>query len=227
MAIVIYTKEDRINISKAKLEKNPWDSSYVVNIKRKMKNEKRLIQGEVCCYCLRDTLGEGGFALHLEHILPKGVFGIYIFDLANIAVSCVRCNMEIKRRDYSFLDENLHECAKNKWSHKVYDSKNYAIVHPNLDSAREHIDIVSLRVDGKKFCFYKKKTKKGEATFRYFKLKQMEIDDLDILQGISVSNPGGAVPEIVERIFDEATDSESGNKVIGDTHQFMDTIQDR
>ncbi len=195
-----YTLTDLRNIDQAYKEANPWESEHIKPFKAWIKRQKREIQGESCCYCLRDTTDEFSLSLDLEHILPKSKFEKNIFDFSNIAVACKRCNMRIKQARLDFLNLNLDE-YRLKWSYKIYKSKNYKFIHPTLDNTYEHIHIEEQRKNEKKLRLYFPLTEKGEFTYKYFQLELLQIHQIEKLQGIASPSPDSDITSIVTSIF--------------------------
>lgn len=195
-----YSIDDLRKINLACQEIKPWDSMHVKEFKSWLKKVKRKMQNEKCCYCLRDTHGERGFSLHLEHILPKSIFKKYMFDHSNLAVSCPRCNIEIKGTDYSFADKSVNS-FQFYWSYKIYDSDLYDIVHPNLDNINSHIGVVANRVDDERYLQYIPRSDKGASTYCYFKLAEIEVKGFDKIQGVEVEESNSSVSERVVEIF--------------------------
>ena len=197
-----YSKKDLSAISLAYKEDKPWNSKHVSNLKSNIKESKRKSQDEQCCYCLRDIKGEYGFGLHLEHILPKSIFKCTVFDSSNLGLSCQRCNIEIKKLDYSFSDSILEQ-FKETWSYKIYKSEYYKIVHPNLDIINDHIEIFVLRNKKVRLTKYFYKTEKGKYTYNYFKLKDIEIKKIDESQGINTKIISSEIRKTIEDLFEE------------------------
>lgn len=48
--------------------------------------------GMACVYCRR-PVGHYGWSWHIEHVLPKSVYPSLAFNLKNLAVGCVSCNL--------------------------------------------------------------------------------------------------------------------------------------
>ncbi len=182
-----YTIEDIWSIKYALKESDPWSSSYIEAVKNKIKLHFREKQRERCCYCFRNTHGEFRFVLDIEHILPKSIFRNVIFDLENLAVSCKKCNMKIKKNRTDFVSDIVYLKTLSRIDKDHYfKSENYKIIHPNLDVFSEHIKYCNADIDGMRTVKYKYQSEKGRFTYYYFKLNEFEIDELDRAQGIDV-----------------------------------------
>ncbi len=81
---------------------NIWENELLSDLKSKVKEYYREKLNEQCCYCRKNTHGEFKMVLDIEHILPKSKFRHFMFHTYNLSVSCKRCNMNIKREDFSF-----------------------------------------------------------------------------------------------------------------------------
>ena len=157
-----------------------WENQRLNPIKAKIKLILRLLQNQVCCYCFRDILGEFNMVLDIEHVLPKGKYPQFMFDIPNLAIACKRCNMSVKSHDDSFIKD------KSKLAHSTYSEENYQIIHPTIENFEDHIKRKALNINKFKFVKYVyKHPSKGKFHYDYFKLKDFEINDLDDLQGVN------------------------------------------
>lgn len=157
-----------------------WNLDKLTPIKQKIKAKKRLIQGETCCYCLRDTTGEAKMVLDIEHILPKSLRPRNMFTMKNLAISCKRCNLQIKKTKTNFLTVPITQLPK-----RAFKSRFYRFVHPNLDYVESHIErVFSGRTKSRivKYVF-PETSAKGRYTYEYFKLKELEVDTANNAQG--------------------------------------------
>lgn len=179
-----YTIEEIKIIVNALKQKKPWDSAYVTDVKRRIKDSYLNKPLPKCCYCLRDFTGEFRLDVDIEHILPKSIYKYCIFDLENLSVACKRCNMMLKRNDVKFLTINLLE-KYGKQKYYYFNSKYYRFIHPNLDDVYEHMDFINTRINDFNFKKYtpKKNSKKGKYTYKYFELDKLESDSLTKIQG--------------------------------------------
>ena len=107
-----------------------------------------------CVYC--ETLLQKGENF-IEHFAPKGLYRDFTFEPLNLTVSCGRCNSTSIRGE--------RDTIKNKPFKKNYTDNEFAIVHPYLDNADEHI----VFDDDTRTIFDKDKcSEKGMATIEFF-----------------------------------------------------------
>lgn len=163
-----------------KLGHQGWQLNKLKSVKKKIKAMKRIAQKETCCYCQRDTTGEYNMVLDIEHILPKSVRLKNIFTIKNLAVSCKRCNMEIKKANTDFLTVPIDELPK-----RVFRSSLYKFVHPNLEKVESHIKRIAVQSGRTRITKYNfpNQSPKGKYTYEYFRLRELEIDDANLAQG--------------------------------------------
>lgn len=175
----------KIGSARRPLPVEVWGSPYVKEVKDRFKAHKRIEQKERCCYCQRSIRGECKMVLDIEHILPKSIFSHCIFDLPNLAVSCRRCNMDVKRASVKFLNgDPLHLTSIDKA--ELFKPDLYKFAHPNLVSVYKHIQIRQHLIGAHTILFYKVFSPVGEYTYDFFKLKDFETDSLDTAQGLTV-----------------------------------------
>ncbi|MDO8270431.1 MAG: HNH endonuclease [Gammaproteobacteria bacterium] len=182
---------------------DPWCSKHIERLKRRIKNHCRVELGEVCCYCVRNTFGEHNYVLHVEHVLPRSHadFSQYIFEPRNLSVSCFRCNAGIKKADISFLTR-LEDAQR-----RPFESETYKFIHPNLDVYFDHLSYEATFRNASRYIkyFVVNRSTKGEFTYSYFKLDELETDSYSNGQGaaknvaLSTNIPADIVNEI-ERI---------------------------
>ncbi|TRZ58741.1 HNH endonuclease [Pseudomonas alloputida] len=191
MTSFTYTLEEHLDIARALgVRESPkpapteiWNSPHVEQVKARFKNHKRAEQGERCCYCQRNILGEFSMVLDIEHVLPKSIFNHCIFDLPNLAVSCRKCNMKFKRARVDFLKQDLSRLPKMEKS-QLFKKEHYKFAHPNLDSVYDHLRIQSV-LDGPETIFrYRILTEVGRYTYEFFQLKEFETESMNRAQGL-------------------------------------------
>ena len=159
-----------------------WESKHLEPLKRKIKNHYRDIQGEQCCYCRKNSNGEFNMVLDIEHVLPKGKteFKKFMFRLENLSVACKRCNMLVKKDDISFISEQAD------FTTSPFLSNNYKFIHPNVDRYFDHLFYdVSIK-NAETMIKYTAVvgSDKGEFTYEYFKLNELEVDSINQAQGV-------------------------------------------
>lgn len=159
---------------------NGWRLNKLKPIKKKIKIKKRADQEETCCYCQRDTTGEYNMVLDIEHVLPKSLRVKNMFTLKNLAVSCKRCNMEIKGTKTNFLTVPINRLPK-----RAFKSHLYKFVHPNLDKAESHIERICVQKGKARIIKYvfPNLSAKGQYTYQFFKLRELEVDSANKAQG--------------------------------------------
>jgi hypothetical protein len=177
----ILNKVDVDNVRKAIDEGGEiWDNKLLAGFKKKFKAHYRFVTKEQCCYCRKNTVGEFNMVLDIEHVLPKKKFPEFMFAETNLSVSCKRCNMLIKGDDTSFIvDEAVIRV-------KFEESVQYKFIHPNVDVYFDHISYLCRTVNDKKIIKYSivDSSQKGSYTYEYFKLFDLEVDSINLAQGI-------------------------------------------
>ena len=138
--------------------------------------------------------------LDIDHILPKSAFRHLMFTVYNLSVSCKRCNMNIKKDDLSFLSDI------NAVNDNPQDTSLYKIIHPNFDDYFSHLNFYTKTENQQKIIKYTvvANSTKGQFTFDYFKLEELEIDSYNKAQGIKEAEEVSEIirPEIAKRIED-------------------------
>jgi len=191
MGGLVITEADVNAIKLAKSEGGKiWKSKHLDPLKRKVKDHYREVQGEQCCYCRKNSIGEFRMVLDIEHVLPQGKseFKKFMFCLKNLSVACKRCNMLIKKDDISFISEQAD------FSNYPFLSTNYKFIHPNVDSYYDHLSYdVSIKNTETMIKYtIASGSDKGSFTYTYFKLDELEVGSFNRAQGLpavaSVSN---------------------------------------
>ncbi len=180
-----FTKEENELIEKCLVKGHKsWGDACLSKLKTRLKEYLIKNQDEICCYCYRNISGEFLMVLDIEHILPKSKYSEFMFNLNNLAISCKRCNMEIKRNRIDFIKDI------NEILNAPFDSNSYLFIHPTIDEYREHIKYVSAQVNEHKLVFYTiiNDSEKGEFSVNFFKLNEFSIDSFNSAQGIEVKN---------------------------------------
>lgn len=159
---------------------NGWKNNNLNPIKRKIKDHKRNCTYDLCCYCQRDITSEFNMVLDIEHIIPKGARVKHMFTMKNLSVSCKKCNMNIKNEDMSFLIDDLENLPSN-----IFKSRYYKFIHPNLDNVFAHLERMVVQQGRTRLVKYHFPTNsdKGKYTYKYFKLKEFEIEKANEAQG--------------------------------------------
>jgi hypothetical protein len=157
-----------------------WSNPRLNDLKRKIKDHHLERQNHCCCYCNRNVFGEFRMVLDIEHIIPKSELLDHIFTQRNLSVACKRCNMKIKKADLSFLISPLRHLPN-----RLFRSRYYKFIHPNLDNYNAHLLYCSIQRGRKKLIKYDivDGSPKGQFNYDYFKLEQLELNSYDIAQG--------------------------------------------
>lgn len=191
--------EDLANIEAAIAAKGKiWENKLLNDFKRKIKIYNRYKQNEQCCYCRKNFKGEFNMVIDIEHILPKNQYKHLMFATYNLSISCKRCNMNIKKEDISFLTDIVSVNANPT------DSNLYKIIHPNFDNYFTHLEYHTQTINDKKIIKYKivADSSKGQFTYNYFQLTELEIDSINKAQGLKeIEELSDAIdPKIAKRI---------------------------
>lgn len=191
-----FTVDETNAINAALMLPKPWGekNDHIKSAKNKIRSYHLARHGQTCCYCRVILQGGGNFMIDREHILPKGnaKYKNFCFEPWNLSTSCKRCNMEIKGEDDRFVIDKLDTL-------KLKAGENYLFIHPNFDEWERHLTRESHQIS--RFLFVKyaiiENSEKGQYTFDYFKLKELEIESLDAAQGLKsgASTPSQAVLE--------------------------------
>ncbi|MEP4546982.1 MAG: HNH endonuclease [Saccharospirillum sp.] len=178
---VKFTRDEILNIKSAALAgHNGWDNNpELKKVKDKIKDFSIIKTNERCCYCGRNVKGEFRMVLDIEHILPKSLYLRYMFTMKNLSVACKRCNMSIKKNRVDFLEDSIVLTSK------VFKSKHYKFIHPNLDKFDAHLLLAGIQLGKNMIVKYHvvKDSDKGKFNYAYFKLDALEKDSFDRGQG--------------------------------------------
>lgn len=105
------------------------------SIIKKIKRELEEIQGGYCYYCgfrFGYRVGELGIKnVHREHIAPKSVYKEFTFTAKNLVLACSICNGDDYKGDSDTIGR--HD--------PVYENCEFNIIHPYLDSKRDHLKL--------------------------------------------------------------------------------------
>lgn len=178
------TKNDRKNINKAIKSDNPWNEPCIANFKARIKKHLLANQDEQCCYCKKNLHGEFLMVIDIEHILPKSKYKSLTFNPKNLALACKRCNMKVKKDSIEFI-ANIDESKKNP-----FHPENYKFIHPNSENFYDYISFHSISFNQHRLIKYNfnKSCKKSQYTYDFFKLKELEIEKLNLSQGLKIES---------------------------------------
>ncbi|MNO75198.1 CRISPR-associated endonuclease Cas9 [compost metagenome] len=133
---------------------NPQLSGKLIREQLRKRLEKE--QNYQCCYCRR-PLFNSGHAKQIEHILPKSKCVQHTFNLFNLVICCVDCNLKkrnhiwsIKEADY--IDEEDYPVPES------FDD----LYHPRFHNYNEHIKFIRLQSNNHNISIYKGLTVQGK-----------------------------------------------------------------
>jgi uncharacterized protein (TIGR02646 family) len=159
-----------------------WDSEIAVvkHFKAYLKPELRKLQLARCCFCRRLLYDD--YAAHLEHFIDKAQYGVFTFEIKNLALSCGTCNGK-KNGFFRKLSTRLKQSAK--LSGKAFTSRCPVLTtellagmpFPNTEDAfrwvNPHIDEYSKHIQLTRGWVFQAKTRKGSRTIRGVKLNEI------------------------------------------------------
>lgn len=157
-----------------------WEDENIKPLKDRIKRILREYQDQTCCYCKRNLTGEFNLVIDIEHILPKSKYEDLMFNIDNLAISCKKCNMNVKKDDLSFIID-LKAIPSNP-----FNKDNYRFIHPNFDEYYKCLERIAIEVNNVRFVKYRviSDSDKGKFTYNYFRLSEFEQDDLNKAQGL-------------------------------------------
>lgn len=175
-----FSAAEKEAIKAAMATPKPWEQAEVAEVRQRIKKFHLALNEHVCCYCQRDLNGEFEMVIDVEHVLPTSKFKSQTFEIWNLSASCKRCNMRVKKADVAFLEE----------AGSLLDSARYKLAHPNFDDVEEHLVRLSQQAGRKRIVRYMIKTAaKGQYTYDYFRLLELEINSYDEAQGANQTDP--------------------------------------
>lgn len=187
-----FTDIEKEVIASALLTQKPWDwepsgelGEVLKSVKNKIRDLHMARHGNRCCYCRNNLMGGGPFVIDREHVLPKSIeaYKAFIYEVWNLGISCKRCNIEYKNNKIDFvIDPNDAEALRT--------SLNYRLIHPNFDLYKDHIRFSRTQDDDITIVKYTKVpgSEKGNYTYDYFKLRDLEVGSFDEAQGVPVTD---------------------------------------
>jgi|GEM_PF-696168 len=181
-----FTVAEKAAIASALKTAKPWswkpggaEEDAIKSVKAKIRDLHMERHGDRCCYCRKNLHGGGHFVIDREHVLPKSLkaFKLLAYEVWNLGIACKRCNMQYKKNKVDFVVNQTDEAA-------LQTSENYRLIHPNYDLYKDHIRFVEERDDDTTVLkFTTRGTPKGDYTFEYFNLKELEVEKADASQG--------------------------------------------
>jgi hypothetical protein len=188
----VFTPDESAAVNAALLTPAPWNwlpggdvGQFLKSAKDKMRDYHLLRHGQTCCYCRTILQGGGAFMIDREHVLPKGHsnYKAYTYSMWNLGAACKRCNIEVKSSDDSFLINKANPGVFQK-------SSNYSLIHPNFDRWEDHLKRTAKQVNTQVLVKYSRTpgSQKGQFTYDYFELHNLEVDSFDEAQGRPAMN---------------------------------------
>ena len=110
-----------------------WNTTEgeVAKIRTAIRNHYKIEQNYMCCYCRQQTIQDHGLVWDCEHILPKAIYPLFLFEPLNLALSCKACNLakEAYKNEIIKIDPKTYST----------NSSDYQIIHPHFDKYDEHL----------------------------------------------------------------------------------------
>lgn len=189
LATFAFTDAEKDVIAAALATSSPWDwdpgddrGDTLKSVKKKIHDLHMARHGDRCCYCRKNLKGGGHFVIDREHVLPKSkaTYKPLAYEIWNLGISCKRCNMQYKKDKTDFVI-NPNNAAD------LRAGVNYRLIHPNFDLYKAHIKISVMQDDDITVVKYTKipGSEKGEYTYNYFNLRELEVGSFDEAQGIA------------------------------------------
>jgi len=119
-------------------------------------------QNRRCCYCSVE-IDENRRLYDLEHIIDKNGRGDLMFEVKNLASSCVQCNLSKKTKKVLVVDSRPGDPLPEK-------SKDYLILHPHYDEWSSHF-----KFDKYERIVPRPNSKKGAFTFSLCSMDRRNI----------------------------------------------------
>lgn len=182
MTTLTLTSDEQSAITTALGTAKPWGvkNDLIKSVKTKIQDHHLTRHGKTCCFCRTILHGGGYFMIDREHMLPKGndIYRPYSFSTWNLSVSCKRCNMQFKGEDDSFVVNKTDPA-------RFISSDNYLLLHPNFDKWDDHLCREARQVNTKILVKFTRTSSnpKGDYTYNYFHLEDLEINSFDEVQG--------------------------------------------
>lgn len=149
-------------------------------LKEKTVRHLERVSQRMCSYCRR-PVGKYGYGWHIEHVMCKSKHTESAFDLTNLVLACVDCNMT----------KNIEVDRK---------SEPYDIIDPRLKhfNYSQHLRFLSLSTEA--LCVLKYEAISPEGKSTYSKLHFDRLERMAVLRSIS--------PQVSDRIqdLDDAAD---------------------
>lgn len=162
---------------------------------RKKVQEKLFERCLGCCAYCRRPVGHYGWAWHIEHVIPKSKYPADTFNLANLTVGCVHCNMWKGRR----VDDKL--------ARKVLPIINPVEIGFNYSS---HLKYVQVSTESLCYAKYSVQSDKGVETYK--SLSFSELERAYTINGLHA--PSAALHERITRAIGARLSDEEGQELV-------------
>ena len=128
---VIYTADEQsfVDGTLKPLKEEAWKDQKVKtkSLKNRISTHTIIAQGSRCAYC-ESPLVKGAHAI--EHIAPKGLYGMFSFEPYNLVTACTSCNSPHNKGEKDTVNRPV-----NWWD---YAANRFKIVHPYFDNPNDH-----------------------------------------------------------------------------------------
>ncbi|AYZ61841.1 hypothetical protein EGY31_00315 [Burkholderia multivorans] len=178
----------RIHAAAAVVSNDPdfWDAESFSELKKELKEYLKIINNNCCAYCRRVISGEHNMVLDIEHILEKDNFPRLTFNIANLTISCRRCNF--KKNAIANMVTTLNPEGEYQSSYT------YKFVHPNLDRYTDYIKLARVSINNDHFVKYLPIPKANvpspeKAWFTYDEFDLRELERFDLMKKMRVRKP--------------------------------------
>ncbi|WP_338585511.1 hypothetical protein [Pseudomonas sp. MAG733B] len=153
--------------NKLKVEINLWNEFYNFScskipeisgelIRKQLRTLLEKEQNYQCCYCRRPLLNSG-YAKPIEHVLPRSKCVQHTFNLFNLVVCCVDCNLKKSNHIWS-LREGEFTSEQEYPAPESFDD----LYHPRFHNYNEHIKFIRLQSNHHNISIYKGLTGQGK-----------------------------------------------------------------
>ncbi|MDG3002573.1 HNH endonuclease [Paludisphaera mucosa] len=164
MTPIAYQGEERAIVEKynATRPQDPrfWDCDEAKRVNQRVKKHYVQEQGRLCCYCRKPIASGHGRLWDTDHIIPKSKHPEFMFEPANLAISCIDCN-SAKSDKLVTKEPFVRQFPKH--------ASLYSIVHPHFDDYGAHILIYLGKI-------YASITPKGSFTILTCKLERYNAE---------------------------------------------------
>ena len=125
----------------ALLSDNPihkWNNTFK-SLQDRLRKDYCVKQRKHCCYC-KTEMESGCNGSHIDHIVPKVLYPIWMYDPINLCLSCEQCNT--KKGEQNTLVKHPH--FDNWDDHLFYEDDFFITFHQNSIKGKNTIDFCGL-----------------------------------------------------------------------------------